>query len=430
MQDWCPVPLGFGIASPGRQPVAQRQPTNAVMALVVRAVVALAVCAGVVVASDGAGLPGAWGPGAWGPMAWGPVGQCTPAAAEAQAQSVVAVPVVVDPGDLADAPGGPETLCLTLPAGATGRDVLIERARVLGRPAPRWDPNGLLCAIDGYPASGCGERTPQGYRYWAYSLGSRNTPGVWWFASLGPASHRAKADVVEGWRFVEGVGNATDPPPRGPATPAAICAPAPAPAPVPAPAPPPPSVTTAPPPPPTSPPSPEPSQTGVAGGDASAANAPDGGLYPAGGATPQGGQQDAPVMPGGSSSEFPSGVGWPVGAEGGAGLSPSVDQPGNESGSDDGSGGNGGERAGSDLDDRDGSGTATRRGVNRADGGAGGDGVTGGSGGDEGVLAVAGGAGSGSTGGGGPPVTVGLMVMAIAAVAAVAMVRSRRRAEA
>ena len=29
--------------------------------------------------------------------------------------------------------------------------------------------SGLLCAIDGYPAGGCGDRTGQGgYHYWSY----------------------------------------------------------------------------------------------------------------------------------------------------------------------------------------------------------------------------------------------------------------------
>jgi hypothetical protein len=159
-------------------------------------------------------------------------------AGAAEAQGMIRVPVVIDPGTVPGAPGGPETLCVTVREGASGSEVLAERARVLGRPAPRYAASGLLCAIDGYPASGCGERVDGQYRYWAYHLGQG---GQWNYSPVGPATRRASADELEGWRFTAGSGRPGDPPPRHPATVTSVCAPSPPPPP-PAPASPAPTV--------------------------------------------------------------------------------------------------------------------------------------------------------------------------------------------
>lgn len=162
-------------------------------------------------------------------------GMAAPAACATPAvDGSISVAVAVDPGGVPGMAGGLETMCVTVPAGATGADVLAARARALGRPLPRYASSGLLCAIDGQPATGCGERVDGAYRYWAYFLGS----GSWTYAGTGPALRRASAGQLEGWRFVAGAGNATDPPPRTSASPASICVPPPVPPPTVAPAPP------------------------------------------------------------------------------------------------------------------------------------------------------------------------------------------------
>ncbi|MFJ3787104.1 SCO2322 family protein [Kitasatospora sp. NPDC090091] len=67
------------------------------------------------------------------------------------------VAVVLDFGTAADAAGGtppePRTVCAVVPANATSAEVLAAVA-----PPLRYDTNGLLCAIAGYPKSGCGDR--------------------------------------------------------------------------------------------------------------------------------------------------------------------------------------------------------------------------------------------------------------------------------
>ncbi|MEE1928555.1 SCO2322 family protein [Streptomyces sp. TRM 70351] len=68
------------------------------------------------------------------------------------------VALVIDPGTAADAPGGarppgPREECARIPGDGTAADALAAAA-----PPLRYDANALLCAIAGYPASGCGER--------------------------------------------------------------------------------------------------------------------------------------------------------------------------------------------------------------------------------------------------------------------------------
>nr|WP_212912068.1 SCO2322 family protein [Streptomyces sp. TS71-3] len=68
------------------------------------------------------------------------------------------VALVIDPGTAADAPAGetppePRTACARLSPDATSADGLAAVARPL-----RYDSHALLCAIAGYPRSGCGEQ--------------------------------------------------------------------------------------------------------------------------------------------------------------------------------------------------------------------------------------------------------------------------------
>src|SRR5262245_37890080 len=141
------------------------------------------------------------------------------------------VAIVVDFGGIAST----TSTCVAVGSRDNGAAVLAARARQLGTPAPRFGSSGLLCAIDGIPADGCGETHGSKYAYWSYFHG---TGGQWSYANNGPGGSRVNADVVEGWRWQpDGAGNPSDPPPRGSAAAAAICTPAP-------PLPPPPSATT------------------------------------------------------------------------------------------------------------------------------------------------------------------------------------------
>ena len=145
------------------------------------------------------------------------------AVGRACAADTVHIAVVVDPGS------GPSVSAVCVPAGArdNGATILAERAARLGTPPPRYNAAGLLCAIDGVPQTGCGEKTDARYAYWAYFHGSG---GTWSYSSFGPGSWRVDPGTVEGWRFqLAGKGLPTDAPPRGPASAAAICAPQPTP---------------------------------------------------------------------------------------------------------------------------------------------------------------------------------------------------------
>ncbi|AZK98335.1 SCO2322 family protein [Streptomyces tsukubensis] len=74
------------------------------------------------------------------------------------------IALVIDPGTAADAPSGerppaPRTACARVHPGATAAEALARVAKPL-----RYDGNALLCAISGYPATGCGEQIASGAR--------------------------------------------------------------------------------------------------------------------------------------------------------------------------------------------------------------------------------------------------------------------------
>jgi len=129
----------------------------------------------------------------------------------------VVVPVVVDMGGPSDEA---EVSCVSVPAGSTDAQVLSARAKLLGLPSPRYAVSGLLCGIDGYPATGCGQQNGSHYAYWAYFHGGSS----WTYASEGPASWTVSAGDVEGWRFEpEGSATPADPPPRSPSGAQTLC---------------------------------------------------------------------------------------------------------------------------------------------------------------------------------------------------------------
>ena len=145
---------------------------------------------------------------------------CTVPSHLASGQSVVAVVA-----DFGGANGKIIVTCVVTRPGDSGAQVLAEQAALLGYPAPRYDESGsgLLCAIDGYPTSGCGTQLGDHYAYWAYWHGGKR----WQYASGGAGEWKVSTGDVEGWRF-EPDGSATpaDPPPRVPSSSAALEMPA------------------------------------------------------------------------------------------------------------------------------------------------------------------------------------------------------------
>jgi hypothetical protein len=121
----------------------------------------------------------------------------------------IRVVLVVDSSDLG---GGSSATCLVVPAGTTGSQLLARRGNELGIGSPRYGSSGLLCAIDGLPATGCGDRNSGGYGYWAYFF---DGGGNWTYGSNNPFSKRLTDGAIEGWRFVSGgCGCGQDPSPR------------------------------------------------------------------------------------------------------------------------------------------------------------------------------------------------------------------------
>ncbi|MCX0243631.1 SCO2322 family protein [Streptomyces drozdowiczii] len=71
------------------------------------------------------------------------------------------VAVVIDPGTAADAPDGetpppPRTACARVAKDASSAEALAAVAKPL-----RYDASAMLCAISGYPATGCGEQVSE-----------------------------------------------------------------------------------------------------------------------------------------------------------------------------------------------------------------------------------------------------------------------------
>ena len=140
----------------------------------------------------------------------------------AGAATEVAVAFVVDLGPS----GGEVTGCVRVPASDNRYQALGAFLSQKGLAQPTYAASGLLCSINGIPASGCGETVPGGYIYWAYYVGSGSR---WIYSSTGAAAPVGPADV-EGWRFQDpGTGHPNDPPPATKPRYAALCPTAPPP---------------------------------------------------------------------------------------------------------------------------------------------------------------------------------------------------------
>ncbi len=92
------------------------------------------------------------------------------------------VRVVVDYGAFADSPDGPNTHCTGVPSGATAAEALAKRAGDLHATPPRYQGN-FLCALDGYPETGCGIQSGPYWSFWIW------VGGRWTYSSFGVDSY-------------------------------------------------------------------------------------------------------------------------------------------------------------------------------------------------------------------------------------------------
>jgi hypothetical protein len=121
----------------------------------------------------------------------------------------IRVVIVVDAVDFG---GGSSATCLVVPTGTTGSQLLARRSAELGTGSARYGSSGLLCAIDGMPATGCGDHNAGGFDYWGYFSAPS---GSWAYGNINPFTRRLSDGDIEGWRYVRGgKGSAQDPPPR------------------------------------------------------------------------------------------------------------------------------------------------------------------------------------------------------------------------
>jgi hypothetical protein len=112
--------------------------------------------------------------------------------------------------DFGGSPDREVTGCVTVPASDNRYDALVAFTAERGLVAPTYASSGLLCSINGDPATGCGRSVARGYIYWSYFTGG---PNGWTYADTG-AFGTVTPNDVEGWRFQDpGTGLPNDPPP-------------------------------------------------------------------------------------------------------------------------------------------------------------------------------------------------------------------------
>ena len=136
------------------------------------------------------------------------------------ANGQIRVVIVVDPGD--SGPRGPMATCLVVDAGTSGSQILAQRASQLGLPSPRYAGSGLLCGLDGFPATGCPVNNGGAYAYWAYFNGRG---GSWSYGHDNPFVRRMVDGEIMGWRYTTGSADGDAPTPRSGAEQLAVPAP-------------------------------------------------------------------------------------------------------------------------------------------------------------------------------------------------------------
>ncbi|MGO8873004.1 MAG: hypothetical protein ACLQPH_16695 [Acidimicrobiales bacterium] len=142
----------------------------------------------------------------------------------AGAATEVSVGFVLDFGPSGQVVSG----CVKVPSSDNGYDALAAFAAQELEAAPTYNASGLLCSINGVPASGCGQGDGDKYIYWSYFHGVEGHPWTWQYSSSGAfapvGTWNGQADDVEGWRFQDpGTGLPNDPPPRGASDYADLC---------------------------------------------------------------------------------------------------------------------------------------------------------------------------------------------------------------
>jgi hypothetical protein len=145
-------------------------------------------------------------PGAW----WSPATAtgCAAAATESHAGLVVDFGTVSGAGT--PPASTPEVDCVAFSRSTeSGSQLLVDAHHTLS-----FNDVGLLCSIDGYPASGCTSGADGVYRYWSYWHGGPS----WTYASTGPDFYQVAPGGVDGWRFVAGRDSASENPPRAAAS--------------------------------------------------------------------------------------------------------------------------------------------------------------------------------------------------------------------
>ncbi|KUO22539.1 hypothetical protein AQJ91_03395 [Streptomyces dysideae] len=113
------------------------------------------------------------------------------------------VALVIDFGTTADAPSGeappkPRTACARVPSTATTAEALASVAKPL-----RYNTNALLCAIGGYPETGCGEQVAKENKPTATEPadeGEDGGPSVGLFAGVGVVAVLGAAAVWQARR--------------------------------------------------------------------------------------------------------------------------------------------------------------------------------------------------------------------------------------
>ena len=132
-------------------------------------------------------------------------GSCSGPIADGQ----IRVVMVVDPGETG--PRGPMATCLVVAAGTSGSKILAQRASELGLPSPRYAGSGLLCGLDGFPATACPVNNGGSFAFWAYFNGSG---GAWSFGHDNPFVRRMVDGEIMGWRYTTGSTEGDAPAPR------------------------------------------------------------------------------------------------------------------------------------------------------------------------------------------------------------------------
>jgi len=99
-------------------------------------------------------------------------------------------------GLVVEAGATPKTACVPYTTGLTGAQLLEKTGHKLV-----YAKSGLLCQIDGYPATCKSDNT----HYWSYYLRVANAaPAAWTYATQGPVTEKVKPGETDAFVYVNG----------------------------------------------------------------------------------------------------------------------------------------------------------------------------------------------------------------------------------